>query len=107
MVSMNPSSPEGFYLESNGVALPGINPFTAEYPAAETVSSPTDDSNSKKVRKPYTISKSRESWTEPEHDNSSKLFNFLTVIGRRLKLSLGQRLSFRYVCLFKISITVC
>ncbi|KAG5582950.1 hypothetical protein H5410_053577 [Solanum commersonii] len=30
-------------------------------------STPTDAS-SKKIRKPYTITKSRESWTEEEHD---------------------------------------
>lgn len=77
MVSMNPGSPEGFYLDAKGIALPGMNPFSAPPPeespattaATATVSSPTDDSScSKKIRKPYTITKSRESWTEPEHD---------------------------------------
>uniref|UniRef100_A0A803M063 Uncharacterized protein n=1 Tax=Chenopodium quinoa TaxID=63459 RepID=A0A803M063_CHEQI len=32
MVSMNPSLPEGFYLDANGVALPGLNPFSAPPP---------------------------------------------------------------------------
>jgi len=76
MVSMNPNSPEGFFLDANGMALPGLNPFsnspvTANSPATAvntTESSPPDDSGNKKVRKPYTITKSRESWTEPEHD---------------------------------------
>ncbi|KAL2922072.1 Protein REVEILLE 6 [Bienertia sinuspersici] len=82
MVSMNPNSPEGFYLDANGVALPGLNPFSAPQPdnssaaaaaAAATAtaadsSTAEESSNSKKIRKPYTITKSRESWTEPEHD---------------------------------------
>ncbi|KAK9665396.1 hypothetical protein RND81_14G109500 [Saponaria officinalis] len=91
MVSMNPSSPEGFYLESNGVALPGINPFTAEYPAAETVSSPTDDSNSKKVRKPYTISKSRESWTEPEHDKFLEALQLFDRDWKKIEAFVGSK----------------
>jgi hypothetical protein len=27
-----------------------------------------DDEGPRRVRKPYTITKSRESWTDPEHD---------------------------------------
>ena len=35
--------------------------------AAAAASSSSEDPN-KKIRKPYTITKSRESWTEQEHD---------------------------------------
>lgn len=72
MVSKNPNPAEGFYLDPTGMALPGIGPFAttpatpATKAAASTVSSSEDPS--KKIRKPYTITKSRESWTEPEHD---------------------------------------
>jgi len=70
MVSLNPNSPEGFYVDDSGMALPGLNPFSNSPAAAvnTTDSSPADDSGNKKIRKPYTITKSRESWTEPEHD---------------------------------------
>jgi hypothetical protein len=36
-------------------------------PQSKATSTPTDSSG-KKVRKPYTITKSRESWSEEEHD---------------------------------------
>ena len=62
MVSVNLNPPEGFFLDPTGMALPGLASFSA---AAATSSS---DDPSKKIRKPYIISKSRESWTEPEHD---------------------------------------
>lgn len=63
------------YLNWMVMALPNLGSFsnpTATASAAVTPStsnplSPTDDP-SKKIRKPYTITKSRESWTEPEHD---------------------------------------
>nr|GFC59171.1 protein REVEILLE 6-like [Tanacetum cinerariifolium] len=49
----------------------GTAPPTTTGPdtAAAAVDPPsTADDASKKIRKPYTITKSRESWTEPEHD---------------------------------------
>ena len=69
MVFKNPNPTEGFYLDPTEMALPGLGPFaavTAPATAATTTSSSED--LSKKIRKPYTITKSRESWTEPEHD---------------------------------------
>lgn len=66
MVSNNPNPPEDLYLDPNEMALPGLGPFASVTTAATTTSSSED--LSKKIRKPYTITKSRESWTEPEHD---------------------------------------
>ncbi|XP_024027537.1 uncharacterized protein LOC21397379 isoform X2 [Morus notabilis] len=70
MVSNNPNPQEGFYLDPNGMALPGLGPFAAVTATAAAAASTTSSSEdlSKKIRKPYTITKSRESWTEPEHD---------------------------------------
>lgn len=65
MVSLNPNPPEGFYMDPTGMALPNLGSFSPTVGAS--ASNGTDDLN-KKVRKPYTISKSRESWTDPEHD---------------------------------------
>ena len=67
MVSVNPNPPEGFFLDPTGMALPGLASFSAAAAATTTTTSSSDDL-SKKIRKPYTITKSRESWTEPEHD---------------------------------------
>ncbi|KAK8513249.1 hypothetical protein V6N12_037739 [Hibiscus sabdariffa] len=66
MVSKNPNSADGFYLDPTGMALPGTGPFATMATAASAASS--SDDSSKKIRKPYTITKSRETWTEPEHD---------------------------------------
>lgn len=69
MVSVIPSpSSEAFYFDPASMALPGLGPFatTAAAAAAATTSSLEDPA--KKIRKPYTITKCREKWTEPEHD---------------------------------------
>lgn len=74
MVSKNPNPAESFYLDPTGMALPGLGPFatttTATNATTTTTASTTSSSEdpSKKIRKPYTMTKSRESWTEPEHD---------------------------------------
>ncbi|KAL6533231.1 hypothetical protein OROMI_027343 [Orobanche minor] len=66
MVSKNTNPPEGFHLDpTTGMALPSPGVFSSRTDGNTT--SQLEDQN-KKVRKPYTITKSRESWTEPEHD---------------------------------------
>ncbi|XP_056694328.1 protein REVEILLE 6 isoform X3 [Spinacia oleracea] len=100
MVSMNPGSPEGFYLDAKGIALPGMNPFSAPPPeespattaATATVSSPTDDSScSKKIRKPYTITKSRASWTEPEHDKFLEALQLFDRDWKKIEAFIGSK----------------
>ncbi|KAK7279395.1 hypothetical protein RJT34_24446 [Clitoria ternatea] len=45
-----------------------MNSNTSNSQSMATSVPPTTDASGKKVRKPYTITKSRESWTEEEHD---------------------------------------
>ncbi|XP_013639665.1 PREDICTED: protein REVEILLE 8-like isoform X3 [Brassica oleracea var. oleracea] len=55
------------------------NPTSAEAPQSTDA---VAEGSSKKVRKPYTITKSRESWTEEEHD---KFLEALQLFGRDWK----------------------
>jgi hypothetical protein len=67
MVSKNPNPADGFYLDPAGIAaLPGLSTFPTT--TTTTASDSSSEDPNKKIRKPYTITKSRESWTEPEHD---------------------------------------
>ena len=76
MVSGNGSPTQGYYFfDPMNMGLPGLNSMppptsaTANSTASGAANTMSfgDDSN-KKIRKPYTITKSRESWTEQEHD---------------------------------------
>lgn len=83
MVSVNPNPAQGFlffdpmnmgHLSLNSLPPTNSNTVTATPntpSAAKSVNFNTvsfvEDPN-KKIRKPYTITKSRESWTEQEHD---------------------------------------
>uniref|UniRef100_A0A7C9FRZ2 Uncharacterized protein n=1 Tax=Opuntia streptacantha TaxID=393608 RepID=A0A7C9FRZ2_OPUST len=93
MVSMNPNSPEGFYVDDSGMALPGLNPFSNSPAAAvnTTDSSPADDSGNKKIRKPYTITKSRESWTEPEHDKFLEALQLFDRDWKKIEAFVGSK----------------
>ncbi|KAF8380170.1 hypothetical protein HHK36_027653 [Tetracentron sinense] len=69
MVSVNPNPAEGFYLDPMGMALPGLGSLAAATTTATTTTTTSSSEDlSKKIRKPYIITKSRESWTEQEHD---------------------------------------
>ncbi|XP_010555685.1 PREDICTED: protein REVEILLE 6-like isoform X2 [Tarenaya hassleriana] len=108
MVSRNPNPGDGFYLDPTGMTLPGLAPFsggtvdatpsssavvaaasTATATATATESSWEDPS--KKVRKPYTITKSRESWTEPEHDKFLEALQLFDRDWKKIEAFIGSK----------------
>ncbi|KAI3458094.1 hypothetical protein Pfo_014757 [Paulownia fortunei] len=88
MVSLNTNPPEGFYLDPTGMALPNLGLFSS--PAAGNTTSPLEDPN-KKVRKPYTITKSRESWTEPEHDKFLEALQLFDRDWKKIEAFVGSK----------------
>lgn len=84
------------------MALPNLGSFsnptataTATATAAATAStssplSPSDDP-SKKIRKPYTITKSRESWTEPEHDKFLEALQLFDRDWKKIEAFVGSK----------------
>ncbi|KAJ8452771.1 hypothetical protein Cgig2_005107 [Carnegiea gigantea] len=104
MVSMNPNSPEGFYLDAEGTTLPGLKPFstlpadssatataTATHTAVPSRSTADDEFSSKKIRKPYTITKSREIWTEPEHDKFLEALQLFDRDWKKIEAFVGSK----------------
>ncbi|KAK4571464.1 hypothetical protein RGQ29_030048 [Quercus rubra] len=98
MVSKNPNPTESFYLDPNGMAIPGLGPFatttatnatTTTTTAASTTSSAED--LSKKIRKPYTMTKSRESWTEPEHDKFLEALQLFDRDWKKIEAFIGSK----------------
>ncbi|OMO66868.1 hypothetical protein COLO4_30304 [Corchorus olitorius] len=71
------------------MALPGLGPFATTATAASTVSSSEDPS--KKIRKPYTITKSRESWTEPEHDKFLEALQLFDRDWKKIEAFVGSK----------------
>ncbi|GAU39433.1 hypothetical protein TSUD_289980 [Trifolium subterraneum] len=86
MVSKNPNPPEGFCLDPTPMALPGFGPFSS----ASAASNSSDDA-SKKIRKPYTITKSRENWTEPEHDKFLEALQLFDRDWKKIEAFIGSK----------------
>lgn len=96
MVSVNPNpvQAQGFYLDPSGMPLPGLNtPPPAMAPLASSggvAMVPAEDQN-KKVRKPYTITKSRESWTEQEHDKFLEALQLFDRDWKKIEAFVGSK----------------
>ncbi|XP_058779135.1 protein REVEILLE 6 [Vicia villosa] len=86
MVSNNPNPPEGFCLDPTGMPLPGFGPF-----ASVSAASNSSDDASKKIRKPYTITKSRENWTEPEHDKFLEALQLFDRDWKKIEAFIGSK----------------
>ncbi|KAK7364379.1 hypothetical protein VNO80_12981 [Phaseolus coccineus] len=92
MVSKNPNPPEGFYLDPTGMALPGMPPLASVSAAAAAVSaSNSSEDAAKKIRKPYTITKSRENWTEPEHDKFLEALQLFDRDWKKIEAFVGSK----------------
>ncbi|KAI7744972.1 hypothetical protein M8C21_003204 [Ambrosia artemisiifolia] len=72
-----------------GMTLPNIDGAVTP-PSGNTSSSSADDA-SKKIRKPYTITKSRESWTEPEHDKFLEALQLFDRDWKKIEAFIGSK----------------
>ncbi|KAK9143844.1 hypothetical protein Syun_013244 [Stephania yunnanensis] len=102
MVSVNPNYPssEGaFFLDrpigAMAAALPGMGsmPTAAAATATAGVASAAaaSDDLAKKTRKPYTITKSRESWTEQEHDKFLEALQLFDRDWKKIEAFVGSK----------------
>ncbi|XP_012083315.1 protein REVEILLE 5 isoform X2 [Jatropha curcas] len=114
MVSVNPNPAQGFYFfDPMSMGLPGLNSLPPQMnstasttatnnttAAGNTATSTTsaaantvafaDDPN-KKIRKPYTITKSRESWTEQEHDKFLEALQLFDRDWKKIEAFVGSK----------------
>ncbi|XP_059298839.1 protein REVEILLE 6 [Lycium ferocissimum] len=78
------------------MALPNLassfsNPTAATTAAAASAPLSPSDDPSKKIRKPYTITKSRESWTEPEHDKFLEALQLFDRDWKKIEAFVGSK----------------
>ncbi|XP_042503684.1 protein REVEILLE 6-like [Macadamia integrifolia] len=92
MVSGNSIPTEAFYLDPTGMTLPGIGSLTTTTTATTaTTTTASSDDPSKKIRKPYTITKSRESWTEQEHDKFLEALQLFDRDWKKIEAFVGSK----------------
>ncbi|CAL1398862.1 unnamed protein product [Linum trigynum] len=72
---------------------PSVPPAAAAPPITSTSASTLSfgDDPSKKIRKPYTITKSRESWTEQEHDKFLEALQLFDRDWKRIEAFVGSK----------------
>ncbi|KAK8998338.1 hypothetical protein V6N11_083729 [Hibiscus sabdariffa] len=98
MVSVNRNPAQGFYyFDPMNMGLPGVNSVTPPHapppPATSTAGNATlyTEDPSKKIRKPYTITKSRESWTEQEHEKFLEALQLFDRDWKKIEAFVGSK----------------
>ncbi|KAL5792336.1 hypothetical protein ACOSP7_000930 [Xanthoceras sorbifolium] len=111
MVSVNPNPAQGFFFfDPMNMGHPGLNSLpptthntaTANTTAAAAASASATKSTSfdtmsfaedpnKKIRKPYTITKSRESWTDQEHDKFLEALQLFDRDWKKIEAFIGSK----------------
>lgn len=70
-----------------GMALPGLAPNLS----SASVSASASEDSAKKIRKPYTITKSRESWSEQEHDKFLEALQLFDRDWKKIEAFVGSK----------------
>ncbi|KAK7357289.1 hypothetical protein VNO80_16573 [Phaseolus coccineus] len=83
MVSKNSNPSEAFYMDPSSMSL---LPFATAVSAADSL-----ENSAKKTRKPYTITKSRESWTEAEHDKFLEALQLFDRDWKKIEAFVGSK----------------
>ncbi|XP_058223754.1 protein REVEILLE 6-like [Rhododendron vialii] len=104
MVSLSPNPPaQHFYMDPMKMGLPGLNslPTSTSNNTASVVSGASNSDSdavwelsedpSKKIRKPYTITKSRESWTDQEHDKFLEALQLFDRDWKKIEAFVGSK----------------
>ncbi|XP_066369896.1 protein REVEILLE 6-like isoform X2 [Miscanthus floridulus] len=66
-------------------------PMAVPVPVPVPVAAPAAGEDVRKVRKPYTITKSRESWTEPEHDKFLEALQLFDRDWKKIEAYVGSK----------------
>ncbi|KZV37410.1 protein REVEILLE 3 [Dorcoceras hygrometricum] len=94
MVSVYPNpSPSQDFTQFYGCYIGGDpmrTGITAHFPESSSTSTGTEDP-SKKIRKPYTITKSRESWSEQEHDKFLEALQLFDRDWKKIEAFVGSK----------------
>ncbi|KAI9110107.1 hypothetical protein K1719_019148 [Acacia pycnantha] len=92
MVSVNPNPAQGFYFcHPMNTGVPGLkHPLPPPTVAPAAANTNPDDPN-KKIRKPYTITKSRENWSELEHDKFLEALQLFDRDWKKIEAFVGSK----------------
>ncbi|ESQ37736.1 hypothetical protein EUTSA_v10028806mg [Eutrema salsugineum] len=104
MVSVNPRPAQGFPIfDPVNMSLPGFNSAAPEsdgYGLAPIATMPVtgrigtttfSEDSTTKIRKPYTIKKSRENWTEQEHDKFLEALHLFDRDWKKIEAFIGSK----------------